>query len=262
MSAQTQVNGFTRITSTNKGLYKIGTRGFLVPERSNQPELLDRGKGSAKDVQANLTEMWRINRAFGGVSALTSHLFPALRSADQPLKLVDIGTGSAVLPRYIAQWAYHNKLRVEIYALDISGRNLDVACADMSSYPEVHLIQADAAAMPFAINSVDYYISSLFLHHLQPQEVIQLLRAMYHFARQGIIMSDLVRHYLPLVAFRLVQPVFARNHLTRHDGLVSIRRGYTPNELLTLAREAGINGAQVFKHFPWRMTLTAEKSHV
>jgi len=261
MSTQIQVNESSSLTSTKDGLNQIGTRAFLVPERSTQPELLDLGKGSARDVQANLTEMWRMNRAFGGVAALTSHLFPALRRAPKPLTLVDVGTGSAALPRYIAQWACQNKLELEIYAVDISGRNLDFARRSKLPNPNVHLVQADAAKLPFATNAVDYYISSLFLHHFAPVEVIQLLRVIYHHARRGIILSDLVRHYLPLAAFRLIQPVFARNYLTRHDGVVSIRRAYTPSELRMLAHKAGISKAQVFKHFPWRMTLTAEKAY-
>ena len=75
-------------------------------------------------------------------------------------------------------------------------------------------------------------------------------------------MSDLVRSYLPLVAFRLIQPVFAQHYLTRHDGALSIRRAYTPHELRSLAQAAGLETARVYQHFPWRMTLVAEKPRV
>jgi hypothetical protein len=53
-----------------------------------------------------------------------------------------------------------------------------------------------------------------------------------------------------------------RNYLTRHDGALSIRRAYVPDELLAMAREAGLETARVYAHFPWRMTLVAEKAYV
>ena len=63
---------------------------------------------------------------------------------------------------------------------------------------------------------------------------------------------------LPGLAFRLVQPVLARHPFTRHDGQLSIRRAYTPPELRALAAAAGLEGARVYTHWPWRMTLVVD----
>src|SRR5262249_43148999 len=105
----------------------------------------------------------------------------------------------------------------------------------------------------------DYFISSLFLHHLTPEQVITFLTETYRVAKQGIVMSDVTRGRLPLVAFKLGQPIFARSFLTRHDGAISIQQAYTPSELQQLAQAAGIPSARVYRHFPWRMTLVADK---
>jgi hypothetical protein len=82
---------------------------------------------------------------------------------------------------------------------------------------------------------------------------------MYECARRGIIMTDLRRHRLPIWGFRIVAPLMTRNFLTRYDGLASMRRAYTPDELLGFARRAGIPKSTVHCHFPWRMTLVADK---
>ena len=92
--------------------------------------------------------------------------------------------------------------------------------------------------------------------------VARLLRETYRVARRGIVMSDITRGDLSLAAFRLVQPMFARHELTRRDGITSIRRAYTSGELLQIARDAGLNHARVYQHFPWRMTLVAHKRDV
>ncbi len=254
------VKRFAIETNSPAAAEAIGAPAFLVPPRCDQPELLDMGAGTPDDVRASLYEMWRLNHVFGGIHALTAHLLPLLRQARQPLCVADIGTGAASIAHYLDRWAAHHHLKLKILALDISGRNL--AVARENSTARVRLVQADATALPLAVGAVDYYISSLFLHHFTPAQVIEMLRTMYQRARRGLIMSDLVRGHLPMLAFGMIQPIFARNALTRHDGRVSIRRAYRPCELLALARAAGIDDARVYMHFPWRMTLTAEKRHV
>ena len=242
---------------------KIGAPLFLIPSRIDQAELLDQGEGSLADVRTNLQEMSRINRAFAGVRSITSHLKPEAHPDARPLRIVDLGTGSGQLAHHLVHdWARENNVQVQVYPVDLSPRNLSVARETVTSDPAIHLIQANGLAPPFAADCIDYYISSLFMHHFSPELLIELLRTVYQLARRGIIMSDIVRGYLPLAAFRLVQPVFARHFMTRHDGTVSIRRAYTPRELQQLARAAGLETACIHSYFPWRMTLVAEKPYV
>jgi len=242
--------------------FPIGTSSFLVPARHDQTELLDQGEGSLEDVRANLEEMWRLNQAFAGVRSLTRYLRPQRHLHNQPVRIVDLGTGSGKLALHLMHWAKRHDLTLHVYPLDLSPRNLSVAQDNIKSHPAIHLVQADGVALPFAPHSVDYYISSLFMHHFSPEALINLLRETYRLAHRGIVMSDIVRGYLPLAAFRVVQPIFARHFLTRHDGILSIKRAYTPPELAEMARAAGIEHARVYSHFPWRMTLVADKPDV
>jgi SAM-dependent methyltransferase len=219
--------------------------------RVDTPEWLDQGRGSEADVAANLREMWRINRWLGGLAALTRHLYPRLAAA-RGGTVLDVGAGAGHVPAAMAAWAARQKLPVRFTALDRSPRHL------AGAGPTLGRVCADAARLPLAPASVDFVISSLFLHHLPPAEVVAVLAAAASAARRGVLMSDLVRGRAPLAAFRLIQPVFARHPLTRHDGALSIRRAYTPAELRELAARAGLVRARVFTHWPWRMTLVAD----
>lgn len=240
----------------------IGLASFLVPARHDQTELLDQGEGSLEDVRANLEEMWQLNQAFAGVRSLTRYLQPQRHSHNYSMRIVDLGTGSGKLALHLMDWAKCHDLTLHVYPLDLSPRNLSVAQDNIKSHPAIHPIQANGLTLPFAPHSIDYFISSLFMHHFSPEVLIGLLRETYRLAHRGIVMSDIVRGYLPLAAFRLVQPIFARHFLTRHDGILSIKRAYTPSELLEIARAAGIKHARVYRHFPWRMTLVADKPDV
>jgi SAM-dependent methyltransferase len=227
--------------------------------RLDQEELLDLGCGNASDVAYNLLEMERTSRYLGGYRALTRHLFPRLTAAGHPVSVLDIGTGGAGLPRLIAEWARRHKVAVSVLAVDRAARHLAVAAAGAQPYPEIMLVQADGHCLPLPCRGADYTISSLVLHHCSPESLIRLLQASYETSRRGLIMTDLVRGWLPYFAFKLVQPVFARNFLTRQDGATSIRRAYKPHELLASAHAAGLHDARVYSHGPWRMTLVVDR---
>jgi hypothetical protein len=53
--------------------------------------------------------------------------------------------------------------------------------------------------------------------------------------------------------------VLTRNPLTRHDGLISIRRSYTLRELGTLAEATGLRGADVRRRRAILVSLSARK---
>jgi SAM-dependent methyltransferase len=229
-------------------------------ERHDEPELLDQGIGSLQDVQRNLADMWRINRYSGGLYALTRHLYPRLRQhRDHNITVADIGCGAANLGVHLVRWAHQNRLALRVFAVDIAGRNLLIARQNTGQLDDVHLLQADAACLPFPPHRVDYVISCLLLHHLPPSIIVTFLRRCATLASSGLIMTDLVRSAMPMLAFRAIQPVLAKHYMTRHDGMLSIRRAYRPDELLRLAAEAGLMESQVHEHFPWRMTLVVDK---
>ena len=231
---------------------------FWVPPRIDKPELLDQGVGSNEDVRANFADLRRINLYLGGIRAITHHLYPRLLAHTGTTTLVDIGTGSGDIGTFISRWAQQHRINLNMWGVDLSARNLALTRSPDKS-PYHTCVQADAMHLPFKNGSVDYFISSLFLHHLSPDKVKKLLTATFEAANKGIIMSDLTRGRLPLIAFKISQPIFARNFLTQHDGMASIRRAYTPDELLDLARSAGLSKARIDQHLGWRMTLVAEK---
>lgn len=239
--------------------FNIGRASWLTPARVEAPELLDLGEGAPQDVQASLADLWRINRYLGGMEAVTRYLYPRLQTISGPATVADIGTGSADIPRTIAFWAQQQGIQVRLVGLDLAGRHLKLAKLNTQHLAHISLVQADANHLPFRAGTVDYIISSLFLHHFTPDQAVNLLRQAFAQARHGIIFSDLTRGWLPLVGFKLGQPIFARSYITRYDGVVSVRRAYTPLEMLELARAAGIPQPRVYRCWAWRMTLVAEK---
>lgn len=235
----------------------LGRNDFAA--RITTPELLDLGVGSTNDITINLNEVARINRYLGGLRALTNHLYPLLAGAPGSPVVVDLGTGSADLLVTLQRWGQRHRRPLCLVGVDFAERHLVIARRRNGPHPALHLVCADARGLPLPSQGVDFVVSTLFLHHFDPAQVVELLRSTYAAARQAVVMSDLVRGWMPYLGFKLVQPVFARHIVTRLDGELSIQRGYTPTELRRLAQAAGLHTATIHTHFPWRMTLVAKK---
>ncbi len=235
----------------------IGRAAFLVPPRIDQPEIMDLGEGTLADVRQTLDDLWRINRLLGAAFALNREIRPRIAGVEGQVVVLDLGAGGAHYAASLDKWAARNGYDVQVIALDFAKRTLDIAQDNITEH--VTLLQADVTEFPLPPNSVDYVISSFFLHHFAPGVLIDVLGKSYAAARHGVIMADLMRGWLPYLAFKLISPIVARNHLTRTDGPISVRRSYRPHEFEQMAEAAGLSNVRVSVQFPWRMLLVADK---
>ena len=98
----------------------------------------------------------------------------------------------------------------------------------------------------------------LFRSHLSEAQGIFLLREMGRVARRGLIVNDLRRSRLARLLTAIITRVLSTNRLTRHDGPISILRGFRPDELFRMATEAGVADVRLSLH-PWfRIALVRE----
>jgi ubiquinone/menaquinone biosynthesis C-methylase UbiE len=230
-----------------------------LPTRIDGHEWLDQGHGTPEAIDRSLGDLGRINRWLGGMRGLASYLYPRiLRCRNDHVRVLDLGAGGCAIPEAVARWARHAGISLDIYALDLQLAHLQWARRNLQSWSEITFIQGDVHALPFAESSVDFVISSLFMHHLTAQELTQVLPQWARLARQSLIMTDLVRHPAPYWFMKATSPIFARSSITRHDAAVSIRRAYRPHELQQIAAEAGLVQAQVYTCFPYRLILVID----
>ena len=200
----------------------------------------------------NLAEIARLNGVFGGRLVTLRHVrqLVARLPAARPVTVLDLGTGSADVPRALVRWARRARRPIRVFALDRDSATLAVARDTVEGYPEIVLVQGDAEALPFRPGAVDVAISALTLHHLEPSAAIAHLRAMDRVARAGIIVNDLVRSRYGWALVWLVTRLLACGRMSRHDGPLSVRRAYTAEEARALCARAGIHGAEVTRYGP------------
>ena len=213
----------------------IGVRRLLaLGGRTDAVELLDSGRLSRAEVEANLADLARLNRLPGGTDASVRAIEHLVGAGGNAARILDVGTGAGDMPVAFARRGW------QVVAADVNPDVLAVANARLAPEPAIELVGADVLALPLEDGAVDVAHCSLLLHHLEPDAALQALREMRRVARVGVVVNDLRRGVLPLAATWVTVMALGRSPVTRNDGLVSARRAYTPSELDALLAGAGL----------------------
>jgi ubiquinone/menaquinone biosynthesis C-methylase UbiE len=219
-------------------------------------EVLDDPRADPALVRAELTDLVRLNRWFGGTRAVVGALLPFLPAPGGACTLLDVGTGSGDIPRAVSRAAVRRGVRMTVMGLDRSPLAARVAFG--AGLPTV---VSDGASLPLASRSVDFVVASQVLHHLDPDVATQWIRELDRVARRAVVVADLRRARMAMAAVWVVSFPLGLHPATRRDAVLSLRRGYTEAELVTLLREAGIH-AVVRRHPIARLVAVWETSDV
>lgn len=228
------------------------------------PELLDEDAGTPREIADSLADLRTINRYFGGVHTMKELLLKVARSRQLgKLSWLDVGGGRGDLAVLAGQSLSQDGIELQPVMLDrelshlaaASSANGFAASSKNGSYP---LVGGDALALPFKENSFDVVGSCLFIHHLEPQQVVQFVNEGLRVARHAVLINDLVRHPLH-VALAYAGYTFYRSRITRHDSVASVRRAYTTAEIKEMLGRTSASRVDVATYFPFRMGVIAWK---
>jgi hypothetical protein len=102
----------------------------------------------------------------------------------------------------------------------------------------------------------DVVTCSLFLHHLDGDQAVTVLRKMGEAAGSLVLVNDLERSRLGWWSAYVGTRLLTRSPIVHFDGVVSVEGALTPPEALALAHKAGLDGATVRRKFPFRYLLS------
>jgi SAM-dependent methyltransferase len=211
------------------------------------PELLDNDAGTPREIDNALGDLRRINRWFGGVSTTKSLLRQvAGRMSSTEFSVLDVGAGPGEALLAARRELAKNGVDLRIALLDRRSTHLP-----RNGVPTV---VGDALSLPFAPGSFDVVTCSLFVHHLEADDVLRFVNEALRVSRIAVIINDLERSAGHLALIYAGFPLF-RSRLTRHDAVASVRRAYTASELQEIVSRSTARGLDLSHHFLFRVGI-------
>jgi SAM-dependent methyltransferase len=240
--------------------FSRGEWSWIAPPRSfnpSAPEWLDRPDMEPALVQEEFELLADTNRRFDGHGIVLRHVQRFIDvTAPRSWHILDLGTGSADIPRAIATWAREAGVAVTIVGVDSNPIGVRLATAASADWPEIRIEQQDMLGLPYETRSFDLVICSLALHHLADEDAVRVLRRMQELARVGFIVNDVRRNWLSIWATELLARTVIQSTIARNDAPQSTRAAFTPRELDALARRAGLVNYRISRHHGiFRMVL-------
>lgn len=232
-----------------------------VPRRRSDPELMDGPGLPAAEVEDAYRVLRRVNRQFfGGMGSLRRELRRWLDEDRPPhgstVVLLDLGSGSGDLPSAAAGWVRERGRSPLTIALD-----RDPIALRMAATSEASAVRADAMRLPFPDRSVEVVSAVKFAHHFEGPALVRLLAEMARVARRRVIVLDIRRDWLAYWGFLAWSRLFTRSRLVRHDGALSVLRGFTAAELSDLARSLDVPDYrwEVRPHLGFQLALVGRR---
>lgn len=229
-----------------------------MQQRSLQLEYIDLGPDyySREEYWDCLKKLGRIGRFLGGDRA-TFQEMEKLKHC--PSSILDVGCGGGTFTVKLAQ-RYPN---AKVVGIDTSEEAITFAKEQAKHFglKNLYFEHRQQKELTESANSYDVVMATLVCHHMKDEEIIAFLKKAAEVSKEAVIINDLHRHYLALALFAAISPIFFRNRLIMHDGLLSIRRAFTKNDWEQYLKSAGFHPSTwriKWKWaFRWIITITS-----
>lgn len=232
----------------------MSVASLLAPPRVRGREWLDDASLDPAIAIRSLEDVRRANALFGGAAAVLAELralLPSLAGHARDVTLLDAGTGAGDIPAAARRLAATYGVSLRTFGLE---RTLPLAASARAACGVT--VSADALRLPFTDRSVDLVTCSQLLHHFADRDAATLLRELHRVARHAVVVGEIRRSWFALAGIWLASWPLRFHPVSRHDGMVSVLRGFTSRELESVVHAATGTVPAVRRRPGFRVTAT------
>jgi SAM-dependent methyltransferase len=216
----------------------------MFDERATQPEFLDSKDCDPQLAYSSYRLMKWVNRFGGGTKAVANYLATEIsRNGDShSIRILDIGSGTCDIPLAILKWARNRSQNIKLTCLETNKTALKIAEEKIkrSGFDAIEL--KDESIFEFDCRQdFDYAIGSMFFHHFQDEQILDLIEKLRLYVIRSILINDLQRNLMSYACCHILACSFSKG--LKHDVFLSIRKGFKSKELSNLLGD--IEDAQV-----------------
>ncbi|MBL0234941.1 MAG: methyltransferase domain-containing protein [Chitinophagaceae bacterium] len=225
--------------------------------RSYEKEFLDNDVIATKDLYQTLVELDVINKYLGGYKASLKGLKDILKGKRSVHTILDIGFGGGDFIKQFSRFSDRKNIPLFFYGVDMKSDCIRYAETNLAMLNNTRMICDDYRNIDTdLLEKIDVIHCSLFLHHLNDAEIIELFR----FSREHgcmILANDLHRHWLAYYSIKFLTALFSRSWLVKNDACLSVRRAFKKSELESMLQQAGYKNYSVKWSWAFRYIITA-----
>ncbi|UQZ36868.1 stilbene synthase [Paenibacillus sp. PK3_47] len=194
--------------------------------RAKEDELMDDFSMGGEELSEALKHLRRLNRIFAAPGPTKDGVEELWQIIGRPqtLSILDVGAGSGDVNRKLLQWADQKGIQLEITLVDMTEEACEEARQLFRGEPRVKVMRADLQELKDG--SADIVTGSQFVHHFDGQQLVDMVSHMRRASRYGVVINDIHRHPVSYTAVWVVTRMISRNRYIRHDGPLSVAKGF------------------------------------
>lgn len=212
---------------------------FYKDRRSTQLEIMDDLDFQGVEMGKLLKDLKVVNQWLGGYKISLKALSELLKNSPKhkKIKILDIGCGDGHMLKLCGDFLQKNGYEYEGIGIDFNPNILKIARAQSKNYPNISFSQLDVLKQGHLIPKCDFAFCTLFLHHFSDEKIELLLQLVLAKTEVAIIINDLQRSKLAFNLFRIFSLVALKTETARYDGLVSVARSFSKNEIESITNK-------------------------
>jgi 2-polyprenyl-3-methyl-5-hydroxy-6-metoxy-1,4-benzoquinol methylase len=221
--------------------------------RSAELEIMDDLECKGEVVDQTLRELEVINRLLGGDYVTIDGIKHLIKkSGKQNFTIADCGCGGGDLAMKIMKWGKRNGWKLEVEGIDANPHIIDYA---RRQYKDVSFEALNIFSDEFQKRPYDILTATLFMHHFDDDQLVNLFSSMKSQARVGVVINDIHRHHLSYHSIKWLTKFFSKSAMVKFDAPLSVRRAFKKKELIEILNKAGISNYSLRWKWAFRWQL-------
>ncbi|MBB6690640.1 methyltransferase domain-containing protein [Cohnella xylanilytica] len=223
--------------------------GNRLRTRAREPELMDDFARGGEELREALRHLRLLNRVFGASGPALYGVKRLWKEAGRPgdWTVLDVGAGSGDVNRALLRWADREGVRLGLVLMDKTEEACEEARSLFRGESRIEVRRGDLFELP--PRCADVVTASQLAHHFSDEELPSVLTRLLEASRIGAVLADIHRHWLAWLAVSLATRVLSRNRYIRHDGPLSVAKGFRREDW---ARLGAGTGGTVALDVSWR----------
>lgn len=224
---------------------------YSTKHRSTQDEILDSFELNGPEMEVMLNDLKTVNKILGGQEVTLDGISVLLEgfSKKEVITIVDVGCGDGEMLRNIAEFGKKYHYNFNLVGIDGNEHIIKIAEAKSTAYSNISFQVKDIFSEDPIFAEYEIALCTLFLHHFKNEAIIAILKKLTEQAKVGVVVNDLHRSRAAFWLFKGFSSIFIKSKIAKHDGLVSVARGFKRADLKTLAHQ--IKGTTSLIQWKW-----------